>query len=249
MSNIQIIIEICATIIQTGVFIIALIAIFQTNKSIEKQKIANEAQAESNREQFRANELLKLQIEKSLEPYFEIKFEEYEFEEGITINSVKKGDFSEYVMNISNISNSVAYDVKVESFIYMSYTDLNKYHTYNIDDLYLYRDEWFNVIKSNESIETFIPRQLKSINQLNYIGFFEDTPVTYIKITYRDLLGNYKTSCYSLKELTSIQGVRNGPDIINPKWKVVFDNDFEYDANYEKLKKNVSKIDRKLVFM
>ncbi|HCW7624403.1 TPA: hypothetical protein OYF62_002679 [Staphylococcus aureus] len=220
--NLNQIIEILGVIVQTGVLITSIFALFQTNKALNKNEKSFQLAKED-------NELLKKQLIGTFKPNFLFNFEEFNYNlNQINIHNVNEKLFqfnlkkwSEYSVNLSNISENIAREIHIENFPFLNFEQLKNFEELlNGTDLYYIRDTIsIGSLSKDQKVEITFSRKIKKIIVYRSLGNIESSINLYLKLTYNDTLDEQNALYYQFTPVVNF-------------------NDFDYSISW--MQKNIS---------
>ncbi|WP_270893073.1 hypothetical protein [Staphylococcus saprophyticus] len=213
--------DIIGTLIQTLILIVAVIAIFQTNKSLKqsnKALINNEKALENSYEALNIakadNETLKKQLLASIKPEFKFEFEDFTYLNNVDENNnipqntkEQVQQMSDYKMYIKNVSENIANELIIENFFYLDKEQVNEFENILPTDLFYHRRiDDVSHLGTNETTRITFTRYVKYYSRYASSGKVTGSPLLFLKIAYKNKLDEENTDCFMFRQKTSIQG-------------------------------------------
>ncbi|MCD8905022.1 hypothetical protein K2V56_05990 [Staphylococcus chromogenes] len=233
MSEIIELIKASSPFIQLGVLITAIIAVFQTNKSIKNTRETLELAKQD-------SELNKKQLNATLKCDFEIVFEEFSFyKNDNNIYDIKKNLESEYQAAIKNISVNNAKEVVLNNFLYLSEDSLNQFEIEKGKSNKYYQREFIqlNTLKPGTEGNFTFTYFVKEFLRLSSQGKVESSPILYLKINYKNALNNNETIVLKFNHIGQLEG-----SLESSKWVQTEVSIEEYNLKYKDLKDRLNAI-------
>lgn len=213
--------DIIGTLIQTLILIVAVIAIFQTSKSLKqsnKALINNEKALENSYEALNIakadNETLKKQLLASIKPEFKFEFEDFTYLNNVDENNnipqntkEQVRQMSDYKMEIKNVSENIANELIIENFFYLDKEKVNEFENILPTDLFYHRRiDDVSHLGTNETKTITFTRYAKYYSRYASAGKVTGSPLLFLKIAYKNKLDEENIDCFMFKQKTSIQG-------------------------------------------
>lgn len=242
--NLNQLIEILGVVVQSGVLITSVYAIFQTKAALNK----NEKSLELARQD---NELLKKQLIGTFKSSFMFDFEHLTFNlNQINVNNINEKLFQlnlkkwdEYSIRLSNSSKNIAYEIHIENFPFMNLNQLKKFEKLlNGTDLYYIRDTIFiNSLSSGEETEITFSRKVKKFLAYCILSEIQSTTILYLKLSYKDTFNELNTLYYKFNPIFRYNTIE-----YSIGWNQKIITAEEYDKKLTCFKNNISKMKKKI---
>lgn len=212
--------DIIGTLIQTLILIVAVIAIFQTNKSLKqsnKALINNEKALENSYEALNIakadNETLKKQLLASIKPEFKFEFEDFTYLNNVEENNnipqntkEQVQQMSDYKMYIKNVSENIANELIIENFFYLDKEQVNEFENILPTDLFYHRRiDDVSHLGTNETTRITFTKYVKYYSCYASAGKVTGSPLLFLKIAYKNKLDEENTDCFMFRQKTSIK--------------------------------------------